>query len=442
MQLFEKYSTIQLMEKRKTPKRLSKMILIFCLMLLCIAFFPWTQTIKSKGNVTAFAQEKRPQTIQAIIGGRIQKWYVKEGDFVRKGDTLVYLTEIKSEYMDPLLIQRTESQIKSKESSANSYMSKVSSLDQQIDALIDNRIVKLNQARNKVKQMNFKVTADSMNYKANAKQYDIALKQYQRIEELAKQGLKSQTELENRRLKVQEMEAKVVALENTLLSAKNELLNARAELDAIDADYRDKIAKSESEKATALSGLYDVEASVTKMQNEVANYAIRSGYYYVTAPQDGFISKALQSGVGETIKEGTAILSIVPTLSDYAVEMYVRPIDLPLLHIGNKVRMQFDGWPAIVFSGWPNVSHGTYGGVVSAIDNYISDNGQYRVLVQPDPSDYKWPKALRMGVGVNSMVLLNDVPIWYELWRNINGFPPNYYTPANNQKDMSTSTKK
>jgi multidrug resistance efflux pump len=439
MKQFEKYSTIQLMESRKTPKRLSKLILVFGALLLIISLLPWTQTIKSRGNVTAFAQEKRPQTIQTIIGGRIEKWYVKEGDFVKKGDTLVFLSETKSEYMDPQLIQRTESQIKSKESSASSYMNKVSSLDQQIDALIDNRLIKLQQARNKVNQVKFKVTSDSMNYKANSKQLDIAIKQYKRFEELTKQGLKSQTELENRRLKVQEMEAKVVALENSLLSSRNELINARTELDAIDADYRDKIAKSESDKASALSSLYDVEASVTKMQNEVANYSIRSGYYYITAPQDGFISKALQSGVGETIKEGTAILSIVPTLSDYAVEMYVRPIDLPLLHVGNKVRIQFDGWPAIVFSGWPNVSHGTYGGIVAAIDNFISENGQYRVLVQPDPEDYRWPKALRMGVGVFSMVLLNDVPIWYELWRNINGFPPNYYTQP---KESNSTTKK
>ena len=439
MKQFEKYSTIQLMESRKTPKRLSKLILVFGALLLIISLLPWTQTIKSRGNVTAFAQEKRPQTIQTIIGGRIEKWYVKEGDFVKKGDTLVFLSETKSEYMDPKLIQRTEAQIKSKESSASSYMNKVSSLDQQIDALIDNRLIKLQQARNKVNQVKFKVTSDSMNYKANSKQLDIAIKQYERFEELTKQGLKSQTELENRRLKVQEMEAKVVALENSLLSSRNELINARTELDAIDADYREKIAKSESDKASALSSLYDVEASVTKMQNEVANYSIRSGYYYITAPQDGFISKALQSGVGETIKEGTAILSIVPTLSDYAVEMYVRPIDLPLLHVGNKVRIQFDGWPAIVFSGWPNVSHGTYGGIVAAIDNFISENGQYRVLVQPDPEDYRWPKALRMGVGVFSMVLLNDVPIWYELWRNINGFPPNYYTQP---KESNSTTKK
>jgi len=36
------------------------------------------------------------------------------------------------------------------------------------------------------------------------------------------------------------------------------------------------------------------------------------------------------------------------------------------------------------------------------------------------------------------MVLLKDVPIWYELWRQINGFPPDYYLP----KNTNATTKK
>ncbi len=166
------------------------------------------------------------------------------------------------------------------------------------------------------------------------------------------------------------------------------------------------------------------------MQNEITNYSIRSGYYYVTAPQDGYISKALKNGVGETVKEGAELVSIVPNLSDFAVEMFVSPVDLPLVHVGNEVRLQFDGWPAIVFSGWPMVSYGSYGGKVVAIDNFVGTNGKYRVLVAPDKKDHPWPKELRMGVAVKTMTLLDNVPVWYELWRKINGFPPNYYLPA------------
>jgi len=443
MKRFENYKSIRILHSRQTPNRLSKILIFSFLILLIIMFLPWTQTIISDGKVTAYNPANRPQTVNATIGGKIEKWYVKEGQFVKKGDTLVFLSEVKPEYMDTLLIKRSESQIKSKENSASSYMEKVQALDNQIDAMIDNRAVKLQQSRNKIKQGRFKITTDSMDLVASKNKLEIAQKQYRRTESLYQKDLKSTTDLENSRVKMQQIEAEVISYENKLKASRNEMDNLISELESIDADYRDKIAKSESEKASALSNLYDTEAQVTKMQNEVTNYSIRSGYYYVTAPQDGFISKTLLSGIGEIVKEGSPLLSIVPAESDMAVEMFISPVDLPLIHKGNKIRLQFDGWPAIVFSGWPMISYGTYTGVVSAVDNYISENGKYRILIVPDPNDHPWPKGLRMGVGVKGIALLNDVPIWYELWRKINGFPPNYYeNPAEKNKESTESTKK
>ena len=176
-----------------------------------------------------------------------------------------------------------------------------------------------------------------------------------------------------------------------------------------------------------MTSMYETEVDVTKLQTQSANYSIRNGMYIITAPQDGVVTKVIQSGIGETVKQGEEILTIMPKVYDLAVEMYILPMDLPLIHQGQKVRLQFDGWPAIVFSGWPNTSHGTYGGEVFAIDNFAQEDGTFRVLISPDTSDYTWPKALRVGGGTNSMILLKDVPIWYELWRIINGFPPDFY---------------
>ncbi|MGB5387644.1 MAG: biotin attachment protein, partial [Eudoraea sp.] len=52
--------------------------------------------------------------------------------------------------------------------------------------------------------------------------------------------------------------------------------------------------------------------------------------------------------------------------------------------------------------------------------------------------DHQWPKDLRVGSGAYTIALLEDVPIWFELWRQLNGFPPNYYQPNG---DMSKSEK-
>jgi membrane fusion protein, adhesin transport system len=429
MKDFSEYASVLKVTNRKRKKGIRVIFIWSIFLFTVICFLPWTQNIQANGSVTALNPSNRPQEIQTIIAGRIEKWFISEGDFVKKGDTLVYISEVKSEYFDPKLIERTESAMKSKESSAKSYMDKVSALDSQIDALIDSRIAKLAQAQNKIKQGKYKISSDSADFVQADKQLAISKDQYKRAEELYRQKLISLTELENRRLKVQEGDAKVISLENKLQSSRNDYYNSITELRSIDADYRDKISKSESEKSSTMSGLFDTEAQVTKMQNDVSNYQIRSGYYFITAPQDGYISKAVTSGIGETVKEGQALITIVPTLSDCAVEYFASPMDLPLLHVGNDVRLQFDGWPAIVFSGWPQVSYGTYGGKITAIDNYIGPNGKYRILVAPDLKDHPWPTGLRIGVAVRSMTLLNDVSIGYELWRNINGFPPNYYLP-------------
>ena len=369
-------------------------------------------------------------------------WHVKEGQFVKKGDTILRISEIKDEYFDPRLLERTGAQLSVKEKSVVSYFDKVNSLDRQIDALGNTRDLKLSQARNYLKQAKLKVNSDSIDLEAAKLNFYVATEQFHRLEKLYKEGLKSLTDLEGRKLKLQETQAKLIGCENKLLQSKNEFINAEIELTSIENQFMEKLSKAESEKFSALSGMYDAEQSVIKMQNQYSNYSFRRGLYFLTAPQDGYITKALRTGIGEILKEGEELVSIMPANYELAVEMYIIPVDLPLVKLGQPVRFRFDGWPGIVFSGWPNASYGTFGGKVVAIDNFISENGKYRVLVSPDPECPAWPKGLRVGGGAICMALLKDVPVWYEVWRNINGFPPDYYEHVNGDVDKDKKKEK
>lgn len=432
--LSKQQSFIEL-SKRNSSKKLIKTFYGLGIIILIILFLPWTQNIRSFGKVTALKPGQRPQTIHSLIAGKIEKWYVQEGQFVKKGDTILYISEIKEDYLDPSLVQNTESQLKSKESAVQSYMNKAMSNDNQIDALINVRKLKLEQSENKLIQSRLKVSSDSADLAAADVNYKVAKEQFNRIEQLYKDGLKSLTEFESRKLKLQETKAKVIAQENKLITSKNEVLNALIELQSIDADYKDKISKTEADKFATLSNMYDAEAMVSKLQNQYVNYSIRSGMYYILAPQDGYVTKAIQSGVGETVKEGTEIISIMPSDYELAVEMFVNPMDIPLLEKKQLIQIQFDGWPSIIFSGWPGISFGTYSGEIVAIDNFISDNGKYRVLVSEKKGEIKWPREIRIGAGANTITLLKEVPIWYELWRQINGFPPDYYKNNNSKNE-------
>ena len=426
----DRFSTVKNLVNRPHYKILNKIIVGVSIIGIIALFLPWTQNISGSGSVTTLRPDQRPQSIQSVISGRLEKWYVQEGDFVKKGDTILFISEIKEDYMDPNLVQNTQNQIDAKKQSLQSYGSKVSTLSGQIQAIEREKVLKLEQAQNKIKQSVLKIKSDSIDLVAVRTQLKIANTQYNRSVQLNKEGLKPLTDIEEKRLKLQEVEAKIITQENKFLTSKNEFINAKVEINRISAEYAEKVSKANSDKFTALSSQYDTDAQVNKLENQYANYSIRNGMYYIKASQNGYINRALQSGIGETIKEGTPIATIMPSKYDIAVETFVNPIDLPLLRKGEKVRVWFDGWPTIVFSGWPNMSYGTFGGEIVAIENFISVNGKYRVLISPDKNDEKWPDQLSIGAGAQTIALLENVPVWFELWRSLNGFPPNYYKPA------------
>ncbi|MDQ4139499.1 MAG: HlyD family secretion protein [Bacteroidota bacterium] len=429
------YTTADLLKTAPTGRLLA----YWCggiFLVLCLALFlPWTQNIRSEGTLTALNPAGRPQTLQSVISGRIEKWHVQEGQLVQKGDTLISISEVKDKYFDPQLLQRLREQLEAKKLTLQATQQKAVALENQIANLKSGLTFSLNKARNKINQVKFKLQSDSAELVAARTDYKIAQVQLERQEALYKQGLKSLTELESRRLKFQEVQAKLQGYENKVASTRNELENAQIELNSLRAEYGEKIAKAESELSATRGYAFTTDGELAKMKNELANTKIRSAFYHLTAPQNGYVVKAMKAGIGETIKEGEAITTILPRESQLAVELFVKPMDFPLLRKGQLIRLQFDGWPALVFSGWPNTGFGTFGGRIAVIDN-VATNGKYRILVVPDSKSELWPEALRIGSGVYGWALLNDVPIWYELWRQLNGFPADY--PTNENKSAIT----
>ena len=409
------------------------------LVVLGLAFLPWTQNIQSTGTITMLRPDQRPQLVPSAIPGRIEQWYVSEGQTVAAGDTLVRLSEIKSEYTDPELLERTREQLAAKTASLAAYRSKIDALDDQFIAVAEARDLKAAAARNKTIQARLKVTTDSAAVVAAELATAVAIAQLERQQSLYDQGLKSLTDLEARRLKQQEAEAKLTSAVNALATSRNALANALLDQSTIASEFADKLAKVSSDRFSAESGAATAQGEVAKLRNTLANYEARAGFRYVRAPQAGRVTKALQGGLGETVNEGTPILTIVPEETALAVEFYIAPTDLPLIQLGNEVRFLFDGWPAIVFSGWPAVTYGTFPGEVVAIDPVISENGKYRVLVS-EQADAPWPEALRAGGGARGIALLKRVPVWYEVWRQLNGFPPDFYGSAQDQMPKKEKT--
>lgn len=428
---FKKVYKIQ--KKGNVKKWLYGMLLLLVLAM----FLPWTQNIRAKGTITTLRQEQRPQELNTIIGGRAIKWYVKEGDFVKEGDTILQLGEVKVDYLDPKLLSRTQQQIDAKQQSIEGYKSKAGTAATQTAALLQGQLLKLASLDNKLLQQQFKVASDSTDLIAVKNELTVYQRQIDAAKLMLDSGVISLVDYEKRRVNFQNGTAKRISAENKYAQSKQELIILRIEKNSTVQEYTDKISKAEGDRYSSLSSAASTEADVAKLENVYSSYDARNKLYYVKAPQNGQVTKAKKAGIGEILKEGEMLVEIVPSNIQYAVELFIEPMDLPLINIGQKVRFVFDGFPAIVFSGWPANSYGTFGGKVSAVETSVSSNGKFRVLVAEDPAEKKWPNQLKIGGGASGIALLKDVHIYYELWRNINGFPPDYYK----QTDIKATQK-
>ena len=432
MEKFKSFKQIYLRDKGPETK---PWLIGLCIILLGVLFLPWTQNIRSKGQITSLYQEQKPQKIYSPIAGKISRWWVKEGDFVEQGDTLAKISEIKAEYLDPKLISRTQEQLDAKKGTVAYYEQKVRATEDQIANLRTSKTLKQDQLTNKITALQQKLTGEKSELEAATNEYNLTKDQFERNSKMYKEGLISQTQFQQRNAAMQNSLAKKTISENKVNQTLQEIQNTKIELRGVDQEYSEKMNKAEGEKFQSLGMIETGKGDVAKLENQVASYTIRDGMYYILAPQSGQVINAKKAGIGEILKDGEELLTIVPQNTNYAVEMYVRPVDLPLVSPGQDVRFIFDGFPAIIFAGgWPDQSFGTFAGKVRAVENNIDEKGMFRVIVVENPKEKKWPKQIKMGAGAQGIALLNDVPLWYELWRNINGFPADFYTVKKDEK--------
>jgi len=210
----------------------------------------------------------------------------------------------------------------------------------------------------------------------------------------------------------------------------NKGLSSRRDFEEAKIEYKKLLAAEES----AASELAESETKLSRQENQI-----------IYAPKDGVILKVLAGDTATVVHLGDKLATFAPNLSDPAVEIYVSGNDIPLVIEGRKVRLQFEGWPIIQFSGWPSIAVGTFGGVISSVDSSISENGKFRVIVKKD-KDEKWPdeRFLRHGAKAQAWILLNNVSLGYELWRQLNSFPPSFDNElkANQTKEESNKIVK
>ncbi len=432
---------LRLARSSRIARRIAKVLLaLLAVTVVLMVFAPWQQSVTGSGSVVAYAPRERRQTIEAPIKGRVVRWGdgVIENARVAKGQFLVEIQDLDAEYQG-----RLESQLRNTEQQALAATEHLRFSKQAMDAskLVIGPLERQQEAYVRVKEQT--IAAQDAYVEMAAKkvlaekqqliEYEAAIPQLQaefdRTQMLHSDGNISLQKLQEVQRKLGEYQAKVSRGMAYVASAEAER-QAKVDKAQIDIDYAQAtLQKALQDVAKATSEIAKSQQELSKAEKDLAEMRIKLGRQanqIVTAPIDGFMVRITPNMGSAMVKEGDPLCEIVPETRERAVQLWLKGNDVPLVSPGRHVRLQFEGWPAVQFTGWPSIAVGTFGGQVVSVDASDNGTGEFRVLIRPDITDRPWPedRYLRQGVRANGWVLLDQVPLWFEVWRSLNGFPP------------------
>lgn len=398
------------------------LVAVFVAFSVAALLAPWTQNIRGKGRVLAYAPDQRQQPIEATISGRVERWFVQEGTQVRKGDPIVELTD-----NDESILERLGAERSAVEVSRMAQAERVETLRSRIESVRRSQRAEIAAADANVNIAQQGVQAADQELRAAQAELETNELNFRRQRDLFEDGLASQREFELAELAVRQSKAKVASTRAKLQAARDNLLQSRASRSRVIASTDAEIESAEASLKSAETDVASTNAGLARLDVNISRQQAQT----VRAPVDGTILRVVGRLGGEQVSRGEVLAVLVPETEDRAVELYVDGNDAALIKPGSPVRLQFEGWPAVQFSGWPSVAVGTFGGKVAFVDPADDGRGDFRIVVVPDHEDGPWPAAsyLRQGVLAKGWVLLNQVSLGFEIWRQFNGFPPTTSPP-------------
>ena len=413
-----------------------------------LAFTPWQQTVQGRGTVIAYSPVERMQVLTARISGQVRKWHVVEGSLVKKGDPVVDLED-----NDPELGARLTAQLEFLRGRLSAAKQEVTELRAAATATEAAREAAVNAAKANLESAR-KAVEVADHVLSNAKfSREFEQTRFDMINKLHSSGtlgaIESKLSREEAKLRIDRASIDTERAAAELERAKAAFLTQQSQVAQTDAAGLSSIAVARSNLRKGEQSLFTTERELQDIENRIERFKAR----HVVAPCDGVVFRvhANVGGGGQYLKEGDELCTIIPDTKDRVVELTLDGRDAPLVlayahRQGSlpQARLQFEGWPAILFSGFPDVSIGTFGGRVRQVDQASDPSGNFRVLIEPEHhvagDEWPDPKFLRQGNQVVGWVFLNRVPLGYEIWRRLNGFPP-VLPPTSKEKEPASKNK-
>jgi multidrug resistance efflux pump len=429
-------AALHLVQSSRLARGLAKALLVgLGLAIVAMVFVPWQQSARGTGKVVAFIPQERQQTVTSPVKGVVAKVAdgVVEGSRVLQGD---FILEIQP--YAPNLIEQLRGQLQDLRVKLGTAEAKAEVYEQNMSDFAEARDFAVKAAEDLVAAANAKLEAKQAVVPGYQSKEWQAKTNYERQKGLFEKGIKSEKEVESLKKNWEVAKADLLAAEREVAAATSEREAKRKELEQKRREAQTKVDYAKAMRQDALGQAATVRKEMRAVEIKLGELE----RLVIEAPRDGIIYRLPVYERGQVLKEGDPLFTIVPDITEQSVELYISGNDTPLIRMDDEVRLQFEGWPAIQFAGWPSVAVGTFGGRVAAIDATDNGTGSFRVLVKPGREN-DWPaeRYLRQGVRANGWVMLNQVPLGYEIWRQMNGFPPVVSAKEPGKADGETKVK-
>ena len=380
---------------------------------------PWQQTSRGEGIVTALNPQQRPQQVQSQYDGIVKRIApgLLEGSRVKKGDFILELepTSRGEIGQTDLILELLQEQLRAEQAELELYQTQVTLSETSRTATEEKQKLAIESARFKLQEKESLIRK----YRVDL---GLAKLNRERSDELKVVGVEPGLDNATYRAKENALEEELSAQLQSQSGIQTDIKEKEAELSKIIAEMDDKVASSKSKVQSQIG-------KIQATQQKISDVKIKRGNLdrlEQTAPCDGVLYRLVTAEGTQSVKKGDELFTIVPDVESLSVELTIAGNDTSFVREGQEVRLQFEGWPAVQFIGWPSVAIGTFGGRVRIIDKFSEGAGKFRILVVPDPDQEPWPdeRFLRQGMRANGWVMLNQVSLGFEIWRQLNGFPP------------------
>uniref|UniRef100_I2Q7P8 Type I secretion membrane fusion protein, HlyD family n=1 Tax=Desulfovibrio sp. U5L TaxID=596152 RepID=I2Q7P8_9BACT len=362
-------------ELEKQPVPLSTRLTYYILLVLILSALVWSIVAKMDMIVTArgrLISTGKQVVVQPLVNSIIKKFHVDVGQVVKQGQVLVSL--------DPTFAMADEAQVQVRLAALNVLMKRLEAelsgkpfaitpdMDQTEAALQLNLYRgRQNEYQAKLATYASHLTQAQGETESFKRRLESLTRQLKMAEEVLGMRRKVFTEGADTRLSVLEAETKFSATQaeaegiaNELKVRTQQIAQATSERDAFISNWRNETAQDLATARKERDTLVEQYAKATRYR-ELAE---------LSSPVDAVVLDMGQYSIGSVVKEGMAIMTLVPLNNPLEAEVSIETKDVGYVHLGDPVRLKLDAFPF--------QRHGTMEGKLRVVseDAYVATSGE------------------------------------------------------------------